>query len=197
MMKKIFILICSFILITLSTTELKSQSSSCTCTYPYTSASTTYSIDSSCVITINYCLDCAPTGHPVMKLCNIIVPTDICDTLVIDANFWDAVKEEMLISAVNICGGIGPCPTRVAIDIYQASCWQLVNDWENEMVHIVPCDEEPGECMQEFEVCFNGGNLEITPGIPEVIEEGECGYESIIIAPYPYSLFEGCFNSCY
>ncbi len=93
--------------------------------------------------------------------------------------------------------GVGPCPQRVAIDIYQASCWKLENDLENQMVHIVPCDEEPGMCLREYEVCYNGGTLTITIGDTSVIEEGECGTENIIIAPYPYDLFLDCFNSCY
>jgi len=65
------------------------------------------------------------------------------------------------------------------------------------MVHIIPCDEEAGLCMREYEVCWDNGNLQITQGDAFVIDEGECDYEEIIIAPFPYSLFEGCFNSCY
>lgn len=65
------------------------------------------------------------------------------------------------------------------------------------MVHIIPCDEEAGQCMREYEICWDNGNLQITQGDAFVIDEGEYDYEEIIIAPFPYSLFEGCFNSCY
>ncbi len=152
-MKRIFYsLILTFSLLILSNVESNGQCSGCSS--PYASQTATYVYNSSCSITINFCLDCSPTGHPIMKLCSITIPYNSnCYNIPIDPTFWNNIRNEMLIKAALVCGTFGPCPQRIAADIYQATCWKLENDWELGMVHIVPCDEEPGSCMQEYEVC--------------------------------------------
>jgi len=160
--------------------------------------SATFSPNTNCIVSVNYCLNCAPTGHPIMKLCSVTIDFESsCDSVEIDGSFWDQARIAMLKEGASVCGAIGPCPQRQSVDIYQAQCWKLEPDWEEEMVYIVPCDEEPGECFRPYELCYENGELVITAGTPSVTDEGECGTESIIIAPPPYDIFLDCFNSCY
>jgi len=124
MKKIIFSLFITFTLLILSNVESIGQCPSCPS--PYSSYSTTFS-NGSCTLTVNFCLDCAPTGHPVMSICSITVPNS-CSSVNVNASLWNLARNEMLVKAVSVCGGVGPCPQRVAIDIYQAQCWQLEND---------------------------------------------------------------------
>jgi len=195
-MKNVFLLlIITFTLLIVSNVESKST---CSCPTNYTPQTFTVTLPSGCVVDINYCLFCQPTGHPILELCSVTLYTGSCTNINVDFNFWNLIRTEMIKHGVTNCGNVGPCPERVTMDIYQATCLKLVNDWDNGMVHIVSCDLEPGKCIQEYEVCYVGLQLQITKiGNAVVIEEGECDTEEVIILPPPYNLFQGCFSSCY
>jgi hypothetical protein len=191
----ISLLIFIFALFIMSNVESNGQCASCPS--GYTGYSLSYVIPAtSCTITVNYCLLCSPTGNPVVRLCSIEVPhISACNNLILNSGLWDMIRTQTLKDAVNYCTGIPPCPTRKTMELYQADCFKLENDYINGRVLILPCDAEPGECYQEYEICWESGNLNISKvGTPILTDEGDCGPEFIEIDPD--DLFEGCFSTC-
>ncbi len=200
MKKLILSLFLTFTLLILSNVESKGQCA--TCPSGYTSKSVNHVLSNGCEITINYCIFCGPTGHGAMKLCSITIPyhaaPNPCYNMVIDGSFWQEVKHAMVFNAAVECGNIGPCPQRVNYEIYQASCWKLDIVWgQFPRLEMKPCPLEAGECLQEFEICWNPTGFVIDPKPPVLIDPGECTFQPIPIDPDPTKLYLDCFNSCW
>lgn len=200
MTKFILTLFITFTLLILSNVEGKGQCSSCPS--GYTSESVNHTLSNGCEVTINYCLFCQPTGHGAVRLCSVTIPYtndpfDPCYNLVIDGIFWDEVREAMTFNSAVECGNIGPCPQRMNYEVYQASCMQATIEWTPYPPRYVlkPCPQEAGECMQEFEICWEPTGFKITKQPPVLLDPGECSPAPISLDPD--DLYLDCFNSCW
>lgn len=150
------ILIFSVFFLLLNISESNGQCSYCP---PGSTASSCQVAIGNCTVTVNFCLDCSPTGHAIASLCNISLPYT-CMGLPIDHNFWIQARREMLkavgAQCASVYGEIPPCSTSVRpyIEIVTPACVKIYQDPNNMNYSIIgTCDAEAGQCSIEYEVC--------------------------------------------
>lgn len=194
MKKIIFSLLFTFTLMFISNVESKGQ---CTCPSGYTPQSVNLNLGSGCVITIDYCMLCHPTGNPEANLCQVRIP-NTCVGLNIDLAFWTNVRNAMIADLALKCsysGGIGPCPQRTSFSVFQAFCMGIYpNDPQNPTGYIIkPCDGEAGVCYKQYEVCYQGLDLIVTTVNTQVTPAG-CDFMEFEFDPndIPYYCFSAC-----
>ena len=199
-MKKIIFSILIFVS-TLLVTNVESKGQCPTCPSPSTSESVIMGISgTSCSITINYCLFCSPTGRPRIELCSILFPIPYCNGLSITSSLLFEVKKAMVKDGSVKCATamglpIGPCPNRNIVETYFPTCGKFgVPDEITGTAPLIPCGQLPGQCYQEWEICFDNPNYTVTPVGPPFKVSGICKDEIIIIGP---SLPSECFEICF
>lgn len=177
---------------------VNAQSSTCTSPYTSTNITVTYS---SCSITFNVCLNCAPTGHPEVIFNYAVFDADTsspCYGMSISATDWVEIKKLVIAQILLDCNvTIPPCEnqSRALADYYEAACLEALYDGVNEQIILLPCDEEPGTCRIEFEACFNGTDIEVTKKTgPTLINSGNCDPGTLILNPN--LIPDGCFSYC-
>jgi len=203
MKKIIFSLFITFTLLILSNVESIGQCPSCPS--PYVSASFQFTLPNGCgPITVNYCRDCSPTGHPIVKLCSVEIPYYItqCQNLQLGYSFWDEVKRQTLLNMYVYCINLEilPCPQRTVVEFYNTNCMTVEADITSQFWNLVPCEQDAGICMQEWTLCWDynqpgEGKLVLERnGSAVIIEEGSCGFTEPILNSQTFSY--PCFNIC-
>jgi hypothetical protein len=202
-MKKILIFsILTFTLLLFSNVESKGQCTSCPSGFVTTAFPIT--LKSGCEAWVHYCYLCSPTGNPVAQFCGIYIPkTTACNGILINDAFWEMLREEMMIDLVysacfDIYGELPPCSTsfRKSLEIVVADCMEVYEDVTSpEIVILRPCNADPGLCTKEYEVCWNGTEMESNV-VNVNFEPGECDN-----LPFVFDIFSlptYCFSSgCY
>jgi hypothetical protein len=197
MTKKLFFsLILTFTLLIISNVESNGQCTDCPAgwfNYSFVYKSSRYDCD----ITVHYCTNCAPHGFTEIKICNLIIPTDTC-SITLNPLFWENLKKAVVVQSLSECNMLGivpPCSTfsRTQVIVTSADCFRAEFDDIAEVANILPCEEDEGECVQEFSVCFNGTDyiLTFTPGTPD----GDC--ENVTPTIDVLDKYEECFHTCY
>lgn len=185
----ISLLIITFSLLILSNEESDAQCTSC----PAGSTPTSFPITlaTGCVAYVHYCFDCAPSGHPIAKICMVSIPrVSACSGILIDSQFWIDIRREMMKDLVTICsnawGSVPPCSTstRYSLEIVSTECMEVIDHpTDPGLLVLKPCDLEPGFCSKEYEVCWENGVWNET--IKSVnFEPGECDYLPFELNPW-------------
>ena len=183
----------------------ESSSQCVNCIFPSSQESFQMEIpNTSCTITVNYCLTCSPTGNTIVKLCSIEIPYNSnCLGTNLDASIFNILRKEMAKDGAQICAvtngiPIGPCPNRAIIETYLPTCvgWAVSFDFSGGIakVSLVPCANlVPGECLQEWEICYQDPDYILTPvGLP-FKDSGVCDVIPLYFVP-PF--LNNCVDIC-
>jgi hypothetical protein len=197
-MKKLFIsLILTFILLILSNVESNGQCSSCPSGYESKSFQATLP-GSSCIVTFNVCVFCAPTGNPQVQFCNAYFPSS-CFSNQVSAFDWFLMKKEVMGKILMDCETeIPPCSTmsKTASEYYEAACLIASFNGAENRIEFQPCNSTPGTCRTDFAACVEDDEIviEITGG-PTVTDTGDCG--PAVLNLNPLILPMACFSFCF
>ena len=197
-MKKLIMIILFCMILLFATNESSSQCANCI--FPSSQESFQMEIpNTSCTITVNYCLTCSPTGNTLISLCSVVFPyTSNCFGIHLDEDFFESVRQGMAKDGALKCANkngipIGPCPNRAIIETYLPTCARWEVNTINSSVNLVPCFQNAGLCYQQWEICFQDPDYIVTPvGDPFKIS-GICISEPLIFLP---ELPDDCFEIC-
>jgi hypothetical protein len=192
MKKFILTFILTFTLLILSNIESNGQA--CSCPTGWFDYSFDYVVPgTSCTITVNFCTNCAPTGHTLIELCNIVVPYSSACEITLNPPFWTQLRNALAVNAIISCDlGTEPCPGRNQTIVSHGACMKLEFDDIAQEVTIEKCDQDPGVCETEIFVCWNNQYIPIPQSTSST--GGECDSETPVIDPS--DKFTDCFFAC-
>lgn len=197
-MKKYLLLIVSIIMFA---SILESYSQSC-CPSGYTPVTLNGLVNtaSGCEYSITYCYFFLPSGTREVFICDITIDlTQSCSfsNFKLNSSFWvEAMRyvfiDQNIVDEFDECTEVGE-PSNVLVNIRKAKCFKVVTDVILDIVKVVPCEEEPGDCVTYYKVCRDGINLitEILSGPTLTGSECNSGANIGIL-----TLGGNCYNSC-
>ena len=203
-MKSLFI-VSLFGFLSIFSTEMKAQSCCPTSSYtPYTISR--YYPGSNCIMEITFCylyLQGVPSSTMAIKLCEITFDINSCQgvNVVFDSEFWEYVDDEILSKADSL-NPIDPCEPGAPENYYtvlakftKPYCYEIVNDYVQQMSILKSCGTGSADCVSWYEVCRDNGELKKVLGYGPT-KHGDDFCPEPGNGPFTIETV-GCFSSCY